>query len=116
MWWGKLNQNAALSSGRRRYGCQPCTSVAGVRLLTRRGLDWTKRYPSPPQSPHYPAGPVSSIGEVVICGEDGIPVFDRLRYGRQPKNEAGLTAFDLLRWQRPALLALRTASAPPACH
>jgi len=27
---------------------------------------------------------------VVICGEDGIPVFDRLRYGRQPQSEAVL--------------------------
>ena len=35
-------------------------------------------------------------GEVVICGEDGIPVFDRLRYGRQPQSEAALFAFDLL--------------------
>jgi hypothetical protein len=33
---------------------------------------------------------------VVICGEDGIPVFDRLRYGRQVKGEALLYAFDLL--------------------
>jgi hypothetical protein len=31
-------------------------------------------------------------GEVVICGEDGIPVFDR----RQPQSEAVLFAFDLL--------------------
>jgi bifunctional non-homologous end joining protein LigD len=35
-------------------------------------------------------------GEVVICGEDGIPVFDRLRYGRRPQTEAVLFAFDLL--------------------
>jgi hypothetical protein len=35
-------------------------------------------------------------GEVVICGEDGIPVFDRLRYGRQPQTEARLFAFNLL--------------------
>ena len=35
-------------------------------------------------------------GEVVICGEDGIPVFDRLRYGRRPQTEAMLFAFDLL--------------------
>jgi bifunctional non-homologous end joining protein LigD len=35
-------------------------------------------------------------GEVVICGEDGIPVFNRLRYGRQVKAEAMLFAFDLL--------------------
>jgi ATP-dependent DNA ligase len=33
---------------------------------------------------------------VVICGEDGIPVFDRLRYGRRPQAEAVLFAFDLL--------------------
>ena len=32
----------------------------------------------------------------MICGEDGIPVFDRLRYGRQPQTEAALFAFDLL--------------------
>jgi bifunctional non-homologous end joining protein LigD len=70
---------------------------AGVRLLTRRGLDWTGRYPSI-------AAAVAALscrsclidGEVVICGGDGIPVFDRLRYGRQPQSEAVLFAFDLL--------------------
>jgi bifunctional non-homologous end joining protein LigD len=71
--------------------------AAGVRLFTRRGLDWTDRYPSI-------AAAVAALscrsclidGEVVICGEDGIPVFDRLRYGRQPQTEARLFAFDLL--------------------
>jgi bifunctional non-homologous end joining protein LigD len=70
---------------------------AGVRLLTRRGLDWTGRYPSI-------AAAVAALscrsclidGEVVICGEGGIPVFDRLRYGRHPQTEAVLFAFDLL--------------------
>jgi ATP-dependent DNA ligase len=33
---------------------------------------------------------------VVICGADGVPVFNRLRYGRQVKREAVLFAFDLL--------------------
>jgi bifunctional non-homologous end joining protein LigD len=69
----------------------------GVRLFTRRGLDWTNRYPSI-------AAAVAALscrsclidGEVVICGEDGIPVFDRLRYGRQYKTEAVLFAFDML--------------------
>jgi bifunctional non-homologous end joining protein LigD len=68
-----------------------------VRLLTRRGLDWTDRYPSI-------AAAIARLscrsclidGEVVICGEDGIPAFDRLRYGRQYKTEAVLFAFDLL--------------------
>jgi bifunctional non-homologous end joining protein LigD len=71
--------------------------VAGVRLFTRRGLDWTDRYPSI-------AAAVAALscrsclidGEVVICGEDGIPVFDRLRYGHHPQMEAVLFAFDLL--------------------
>jgi hypothetical protein len=27
-------------------------------------------------------------GEVVICGEDGIPIFNRLREGKQVKGEA----------------------------
>src|SRR5919198_549180 len=71
--------------------------AAGVRLLTRHGIDWSTRYPSI-------AAAVAAIacrsclidGEVVICGDDGIPVFDRLRYGRQPQTEAVLFAFDLL--------------------
>jgi hypothetical protein len=70
---------------------------APLRLLTRRGIDWTSRYPSI-------AAVVAALscrsclidGEVVICGEDGIPVFDQLRYGRQPQSEAVLFAFDLL--------------------
>src|SRR5204863_4251378 len=63
---------------------------AGVRLLTRRGIDWTTRYPSI-------AAAVAALacrsclldGEVVICGDDGVPV-------RQPHAEAVLFAFDLL--------------------
>jgi bifunctional non-homologous end joining protein LigD len=35
-------------------------------------------------------------GEVVVCGEDGIAVFDRLRSGAQRKPEALLYAFDLI--------------------
>jgi bifunctional non-homologous end joining protein LigD len=65
--------------------------------MTRRGNDWTSRYPSI-------AAAVAALscrsclidGEVVICGEDGIPIFDRLRYGRRPQTEAALFAFDLL--------------------
>jgi bifunctional non-homologous end joining protein LigD len=70
---------------------------AGVRLLTRRGIDWTTRYPAIAAAIAALACRSCLIdGEVVICGEDGIPVFDRLRYGRQPQSEAVLFAFDLL--------------------
>jgi bifunctional non-homologous end joining protein LigD len=71
--------------------------AAGVRLLTRRGIDWTTRYPSIAAAVAALACRSCLIdGEVVICGDDGIPVFDRLRYGRQPQTEAVLFAFDLL--------------------
>jgi bifunctional non-homologous end joining protein LigD len=71
--------------------------AAGVRLLTRRGIDWTTRYPTIAAAVAALACRSCLIdGEVVICGEDGIPIFDRLRYGRQPQSEAVLFAFDLL--------------------
>jgi bifunctional non-homologous end joining protein LigD len=70
---------------------------AGVRLLSRRGIDWTIRYPAIAVAIAALACRSCLIdGEVVICGEDGIPVFDRVRYGRQPQCEAVLFAFDLL--------------------
>jgi ATP-dependent DNA ligase len=70
---------------------------ACVRLLTRRGIDWTTRYPAIAAAIAALACRSCLIdGEVVICGEDGIPVFDRLRYGRQPQSEAVLFAFDLI--------------------
>jgi len=70
---------------------------AGVRLFTRRGIDWTSRYPAIADAVGALACRSCLVdGEVVICGEDGIPVFDRLRYGRQPQTEAVLFAFDLL--------------------
>src|SRR5438552_6158375 len=51
---------------------------AGVRLLTRRGIDWTTRYPAIAAAIATLACRSCLIdGEVVICGEDGIPVFDR---------------------------------------
>jgi bifunctional non-homologous end joining protein LigD len=71
--------------------------AAGVRLMTRRGIDWTTRYPSIAAAVTALACRSCLIdGEVVICGDDGVPVFDQLRYGRQPQTEAVLFAFDLL--------------------
>jgi bifunctional non-homologous end joining protein LigD len=49
---------------------------AGVRLLTRRGIDWTTRYPSIAAAVAALACRSCLIdGEVVICGEDGVPVY-----------------------------------------
>jgi bifunctional non-homologous end joining protein LigD len=74
-----------------------CRDAAGVRLLTRRGIDWTNRYPTIAAAVTALACRSCLIdGEVVICVEDGVPVFDRLRYGRRPQAEAILFSFDLL--------------------
>jgi bifunctional non-homologous end joining protein LigD len=71
--------------------------AAGVRLLTRRGIDWTSRFPSIAEAVAALSCRSCLIdGEVVICGDDGVPVFDRLRYGRRPQSSAVLFAFDLL--------------------
>jgi bifunctional non-homologous end joining protein LigD len=67
-----------------------------VRLLTRRGYDWTGRYPAI-------AGATGKIraqsftldGEAVVCGEDDVAIFDALhRHGTV--RAAILQAFDLL--------------------
>jgi ATP-dependent DNA ligase len=68
----------------------------GVRLLTRRGYDWTERYPL------IAAGAValkvkSCIvdGEAVSCDEVGVASFQRMRE-RQHDRTVILYAFDLL--------------------
>jgi bifunctional non-homologous end joining protein LigD len=70
--------------------------AAGVRLLTRRGNNWTQRYP-------LIVGAVDTLrvrsclidGEAVACGDDGLPAFDRLRY-RRADASIFLYAFDLI--------------------
>ena len=68
----------------------------GVRLLTRRGYDWTQRF-------RLIADAVASLrcrsclidGEAVTCDEQGTPVFKLLIRNRQYAS-AQLYAFDLL--------------------
>jgi hypothetical protein len=58
----------------------------GGRLLTRNGNDWTDRYPSVVAA--MQALKVNSClidGEITVCDERGVPVFDRLRHGRRAR-------------------------------
>jgi bifunctional non-homologous end joining protein LigD len=72
-----------------------CLSPAVSRRSAR--ADWSTRYPNIASAVGQLSCPSCLLdGEVVICGEDGIPIFDRLRYGRAIKIEAVLFAFDLL--------------------
>src|SRR5262245_54859704 len=69
---------------------------AGVRLLTRRGNDWTERFPLIAAAAG--ALKVRSClldGEAVACDGDGKPSFDRLRY-RRADGAVFLFAFDLI--------------------
>jgi ATP-dependent DNA ligase len=67
-----------------------------VRLLTRRGHDWTDRFSLIAQA----AGALKARsfpldGEAIACGQDGLPSFDRLRY-RRGDGSVFLFVFDLL--------------------
>jgi bifunctional non-homologous end joining protein LigD len=69
---------------------------AAVRLFTRRGYDWSDRYPAIANAAaRLKARSFTLDGEAVVCGADGVAVFDALhRRGRI--REAILQAFDLL--------------------
>ena len=69
--------------------------VAGVRLLTRNGIDWTTRFPLIAAAAAARVKYFLIDGEVVCCDGDGMPVFDRLRYRRDDRH-VFLYAFDLL--------------------
>jgi bifunctional non-homologous end joining protein LigD len=68
-----------------------------VQLLTRRGYDWTRKYPRITQAAaRLKADTFLIDGEAVWCGEDGVSDFDRL-HSRQFNDEVFLYGFDLLR-------------------
>jgi ATP-dependent DNA ligase len=67
-----------------------------VRLFTRRGYDWTERYPSiAGAAAKLRARSLTIDGEAVVVGDDGIAVFDAL-HRRHKATDALLYAFDLL--------------------
>jgi ATP-dependent DNA ligase len=67
-----------------------------VRLFTRRGFDWSDRYPRIVKA--MAALKVASAtidGEAVWCGEDGVSDFEKV-HGRILDHQVFLYAFDLL--------------------
>jgi ATP-dependent DNA ligase len=69
---------------------------ARVRLFTRRGFDWSHRFPLIVEA----AGSLRVIsisidGEAVVCGDDGISDFDRL-HSQGWDSAVFLYAFDVL--------------------
>jgi len=69
---------------------------ARVRLFTRRGYDWTERFPAiAAAAAKVRAASFTIDGEAVIAGADGVAAFDQL-HSRRRLGEAFLWAFDLL--------------------
>jgi ATP-dependent DNA ligase len=57
--------------------------TAGMRLLTRRGYDWTARFPAITSAASMLRAKSFLIdGEAVCCDDKGIAVFDKLRQRR----------------------------------
>ena len=68
----------------------------GIRLLTRRGNDWSSRFPLIMEAiNHLRVRSCLIDGEVVCCDERGVAVFHVLRH-RRNEQKAFLYAFDLL--------------------
>jgi bifunctional non-homologous end joining protein LigD len=67
-----------------------------VRLFTRRGYDWSKRYPAIARTAAaLRCTSFTPDGEAVVCGPDGVAIFDAL-HRRGTVSAAMLYAFDLL--------------------
>src|ERR1700743_438121 len=65
------------------YRLQVRRAGDAVRLFTRRGYDWSGRYPAITLTAmQLRADSFTLDGEAVVCGPDGIAIFDALhRYG-----------------------------------
>jgi ATP-dependent DNA ligase len=70
--------------------------ASGILLLTRKGHDWTYRFPLIAEAVDFLRARSCLIdGEAVACDGDGLPVFERLRESRGNRH-VFLFAFDLL--------------------
>jgi bifunctional non-homologous end joining protein LigD len=77
-----------------------------VRLFTRKGYDWSDRYPAiAVTAMKLRAQSFTLDGEACVCGPDGVAVFDAL-HRRGTVREAMLYAFDLLELDGEDLRAL----------
>ena len=68
----------------------------GIRLITRRGNDWSERFPLVIEAVnHLKVRSCLIDGEVVCCDAQGVTSFQLLRH-RRNEPQAFLYAFDLL--------------------
>jgi ATP-dependent DNA ligase len=78
-----------------RHGALYCL-VRCSTWFTRRGYDWSDRYPAiAVTATLLRARSFTLDGEAVVCGSDGVAIFDAF-HRRGTVSEAMLYAFDLL--------------------
>ena len=71
-------------------------SSGKVRIYTRRGADWTKRFPAIVEAARkIKAASFYLDGEGVVCNADGVALFDKL-HSKANDHAVFLYAFDLL--------------------
>jgi len=88
----------------------------GIRLVTRRGNDWTTRFPLVLEAVnHLKVRSCLIDGEVVCCDDRGLAVFQALRR-RQNEARPFLFAFDLLGRDGPAPRVNRGAQGDTSEH
>ena len=69
---------------------------AGVRLVTRRGYDWTKRFPRIVEAAmRLKVRSLMIDGEAIVCGKDGISDFNAL-HSQRADEAVVLFGFDLI--------------------
>jgi bifunctional non-homologous end joining protein LigD len=78
------------------YRLQVRRDGEAVRLFTRRGYDWSGRYPAiTAAAASIKASSFTLDGEAVVCGPDGVSIFEAL-HRHSTVREAILQAFDVL--------------------
>jgi bifunctional non-homologous end joining protein LigD len=108
MWWHEIKHDG--------YRLMVRRTTSGVRIRTRRGYDWTARYPLIVEAAQrLRATSFVLDGEGVILRPDGVSDFDAL-HDRRRDGEVQLLAFDLLELDgedlRPDPLERRKAGLP----
>jgi len=81
------------------YRLQARLDEGEVKLLTRRGLDWTTKFPSVAKAvAALPASTAIIDGEVVVEGEDGVSSFSLLQQSLKSGDDSGMRfyVFDLM--------------------
>src|SRR5262249_45068763 len=74
----------------------PARTATGVRLYSRPGNDFTRRFPPIARAlTHLRCRSCIIDGEAVICDDNGVASFDRIRY-RRNDGDVFLYAFDLI--------------------